>query len=42
VVKELSATWDPMGNAVTKILSGTPAADALKEAAATINTANKK
>ena len=42
VVKELGNTWDPMGNAVTKILKGTASADALKEAAATINTANKK
>ncbi len=42
VLKELGATWDPMGNAVTKILKGTAAADALKEAADTINKANKK
>jgi arabinogalactan oligomer/maltooligosaccharide transport system substrate-binding protein len=42
VVKELGATWEPMGNAVTKILAGTPAADALKEANDLINTANGK
>jgi maltose-binding protein MalE len=42
VVKELGATWDPMGNAVTKILAGTASAEALKEAADTINKANEK
>ncbi len=43
VVKELGATWDPMGNAMTKILEGasTPE-EALSEAASLINTANKK
>ena len=43
VVKELGATWDPMGNAMTQILEGVaePAA-ALEEAAKLINTANDK
>ena len=43
VASELGATWDPMGNAVTKILEGAASAqDALTEAAGLINTANKK
>jgi arabinogalactan oligomer/maltooligosaccharide transport system substrate-binding protein len=43
VVAELGATWDPMGNAVTKILEGVSSPeDALKEAAGLINTTNKK
>ena len=43
VVAELGATWEPMGNAVTKILEGGASAqDALTEAAGLINTANKK
>ena len=43
VVQELGATWDPLGNAMTKILEGvsTPE-EALAEAASLINTANKK
>lgn len=43
VVQELGATWDPMGNAMTKILEGvsTPE-EALAEAASLINTANNK
>lgn len=43
VVKELGATWDPMANAMTKILEGvsTPA-EALSEAASLINTTNQK
>ena len=43
VAPELGATWDPMGNAVTKILEGVaPAEEALAEAAKLINEANKK
>jgi arabinogalactan oligomer/maltooligosaccharide transport system substrate-binding protein len=43
VAAELGATWEPMGNAVTKILEGAASAqDALTEAAGLINTANKK
>ncbi len=43
VAAELGATWDPMGNAITKILEGvaTPE-EALVEAAELINTANNK
>ncbi|MFO7740692.1 MAG: extracellular solute-binding protein [Anaerolineae bacterium] len=43
VVTELGATWEPMGDAVTKILEGvsTPE-DALTEACDLINTANNK
>jgi arabinogalactan oligomer/maltooligosaccharide transport system substrate-binding protein len=43
VAAELGATWEPMGNAVTKILEGvaTPE-EALGEAAELINTANNK
>jgi len=43
VVAELGATWDPMGNAITQLREGvkTPQ-EALTEAAALINTANKK
>jgi arabinogalactan oligomer/maltooligosaccharide transport system substrate-binding protein len=43
VAAELGATWDPMGNAMTKILEGvaTPE-EALAEAANLINTANNK
>ena len=43
VAAELGATWDPMGNAITKILEGvaTPE-EALGEAAELINTANNK
>jgi arabinogalactan oligomer/maltooligosaccharide transport system substrate-binding protein len=43
VAAELGATWDPMGNAMTKILEGvaTPE-EALGEAAELINTANSK
>ena len=43
VAQELGATWEPMGNAVTKILEGvsTPE-EALAEAAGLINTANNK
>jgi arabinogalactan oligomer/maltooligosaccharide transport system substrate-binding protein len=43
VAAELGATWDPMGNAITKILEGvaTPE-EALSEAADLINTANNK
>jgi arabinogalactan oligomer/maltooligosaccharide transport system substrate-binding protein len=43
VAAELGATWDPMGNAITKILEGvaTPE-EALAEAAELINTANNK
>ncbi|MEW5957206.1 MAG: extracellular solute-binding protein [Chloroflexota bacterium] len=43
VAAELGATWDPMGNAITKILEGVaPPQEALSEAATLINTANKK
>ena len=43
VVQELGATWDPMGDAITKILEGVaPPQDALSEAAELINTANNK
>jgi len=43
VVQELGATWDPMGDAITKILEGVaPPHDALSEAAELINTANNK
>lgn len=43
VVPELGATWDPMEDAITKILEGvaTPQ-EALSEAATLINTANNK
>lgn len=43
VVAELGATWDPMQDAITKILEGvgTPQ-EALSDAAALINTANNK
>lgn len=43
VVSELGATWEPMGDAITKILEGVaPANLALKEAAELINTVNGK
>ncbi len=43
VVKELGATWDPMADAMTKILEGVvPPEKALADAASLINTANKK
>ena len=43
VVQELGATWDPMGDAITKILEGVaPPEEALAEAAELINTANNK
>jgi arabinogalactan oligomer/maltooligosaccharide transport system substrate-binding protein len=43
VVQELGATWDPMGDAITKILEGVaPPQEALSEAAELINTANNK
>ena len=43
VVPELSATWDPMGNAITEILqAGKSGAEALKAAAELINTTNNK
>lgn len=43
VVSELSATWDPMGNAITQILEGVkPPQEALTEAAKLVNTANNK
>ena len=43
VVAELGATWEPMGNAVTKILEGAASSqDALTEAAGLINTSNNK
>lgn len=43
VVKELGATWDPMADAITKILEDvSPPEQALSEAASLINTANKK
>ena len=43
VVEELGATWEPMDNAVTKILEGVaPPEEALSEAASLINTANEK
>jgi arabinogalactan oligomer/maltooligosaccharide transport system substrate-binding protein len=43
VAQELGATWEPMGDAITKILEGvsTPE-EALTEAAELINTANNK
>ena len=43
VAPELGATWDPMGNAITKILEGVSSPqEALSEAATLINTANNK
>ena len=43
VVSELGSTWEPMGNAMTKIMEGVASpAEALKEAAALANTANGK
>jgi maltose-binding protein MalE len=43
VVQELGATWEPMGNAVTKILEEVSTTEeALAEAASLINTANNK
>lgn len=43
VVTELGATWEPMGNAVTKILEDVSAPEeALAEACDLINTANEK
>ena len=43
VAQELGATWDPMGNAVTKILEDVASPEeALSEAAGLINTSNNK
>ncbi len=43
VAQELGATWEPMGDAMTKILEGvSPPEEALSEAASLINTANNK
>jgi len=43
VVAELGATWEPMGDAVTKILEGvSPAEDAITAACGLINTTNSK
>lgn len=43
VVAELGATWDPMQDAITKILEGVASPqEALSDAAALINTANNK
>jgi maltose-binding protein MalE len=43
VAPELGATWDPLQNAITKILEGVASPEeALTEAASLINTTNKK
>ncbi|NLF00202.1 MAG: extracellular solute-binding protein [Anaerolineales bacterium] len=43
VVPELGATWEPMGDAVTKILEGVlPADEAVAAACSLINTTNQK
>jgi len=43
VVAELGATWEPMGDAVTKIIEGVlPAEEAIAEACELINTTNNK
>jgi maltose-binding protein MalE len=43
VAPELGATWDPMQDAMTKILEDVaPPEEALSEAASLINTANNK
>ncbi len=40
---EMGAVWTPAGDMITKVIEGkSPAEDAVKQACATINTANKK